>query len=201
MKPNAAPLRVAILSDVSVGYGTPQILRMAESFAKVFDAEVHIFEPDQPERPPIDIRAIVPTPRVSLKRIYTSAHPYQMEARVEFCRRVADLLSGQQLDIIILSTMYSIAVLDYIDLSNTCKFFMALKTRTNIILISSRLYGVATSASFPKKIVAAFIRSDFAFWMMENRFSFYTTAIIMTHGPRQTPAFSDYSMVETFIKR
>lgn len=127
MKPNAAPLRVVILSDVSVGYGTPQILRMAESFAKVFDAEVHIFEPDQPERPPIDIRAIVPTPRVSLKRIYTSAHPYQMEARVEFCRRVADLLSGQQLDIIILSTMYSIAVLDYIDLSNTCKIFYGLE--------------------------------------------------------------------------
>lgn len=127
MKPNVAPLRVAILSDVSVGYGTPQILRMAESFAKVFGADVLIFEPDQPERPPVDIRAIVPTPRVSLKRIYTSAHPYQMDSRIEFCKRIGVLLKGQKLDIIIFSTMYSIAVLDYIDLSNTYKIFYGLE--------------------------------------------------------------------------
>lgn len=107
-------IKLAILSDVSVGYGTPQILRMAESFARIFCAEVHIFEPDQSERPPIAIRDHIDLPHVHLTRIYTTAHPFTMEARIEFMKQVADRLCMLHPEILICSSIHRLPILEKI---------------------------------------------------------------------------------------
>jgi glycosyltransferase involved in cell wall biosynthesis len=120
-------LKVALLSDVSLGYGTPQLLRMAESFAQAFGAEVHIFEPDEPERPLVDIRNHVKSPRVSLERIYTTAHPYWKQGRIEYCAQVAAKVASLDPQIILFSAMYGIQVLDRIDARNTLKIFYCIE--------------------------------------------------------------------------
>jgi hypothetical protein len=63
---------VAIISDVSVGYGTPQIISLAQSFARLFGSKVIILEPDQPERPKITLNLDA---NVSVNRLYTATHP------------------------------------------------------------------------------------------------------------------------------
>ena len=173
MKENAAALRVAILSDVSVGYGTPQILRMAESFAKVFDADVHIFEPDQSERPPIDISTLVATPRVSLTRIYTSAHPYRMEGRIEYCKHVASLLQSQNMNIVIFSTMYGVIIQSYIDLSGVYKIF----------------YGLEDADEHYSYLFPLVRRCDMRIFPEENRRRIYSNRLDITDDDRPTLLF------------
>lgn len=120
-------LKVAVLSDVSIGYGSPQVLRIAESFAGVFGAKVHIFEPDEPERPPVRIGEHTAQDNIEVSRVYTAAHPYRMEGRIEYCTQVADFLRAPEPDVLIFPTMYGIQVLDRIDMRDKLKIFYCLE--------------------------------------------------------------------------
>ena len=84
-KPKRAP-RIVIISEVSVGYGTPQVIRVADSLARALGADVTIFEPDQPERPPVDLARHAQSANVTVRRIYTSSHPYSTAGRIEIGR-------------------------------------------------------------------------------------------------------------------
>lgn len=125
--PGGGRLRVALVSDVSVGYGTPQLLRMADSFCGAFDAAVQIFEPDEPERPPVDIGDHVQARHVSLERIYTSAHPYWAQGRIEYCFQVAEKVRRLEPHILIFSTMYGIQILERLDGRAMLKIFYCLE--------------------------------------------------------------------------
>ena len=125
--PSSPCLRMVLISDVSLGYGTPQLLRMAESFAAVFGAQVHILEPDESDRPPVDIRDHVSAPGVYLERIYTPGHPYWMQGRVEFCARAAERIRTLDPQVILFSTMYAIQVLDRLDAGGMLKIFYGLE--------------------------------------------------------------------------
>jgi hypothetical protein len=120
-------LKVAVLSDVSVGYGSPQVLRIAESFAKVFGAKVHIFEPDEPERPPVRVGDYSSEGSIEITRLYTASHPYRMEGRIEYCAQVVGLLRAMEPDVLIFFNMYGIQVLDRIDTQGKLKIFYCLE--------------------------------------------------------------------------
>lgn len=92
-------LRTVVVSDVSLGYGTPQILRLANSIASRYGGEVLILEPDQPERPAVKDLAIAPNVRVS--RIVTSRHPYGAEGSIEFTLVASDLVGRFDPDIFV----------------------------------------------------------------------------------------------------
>jgi glycosyltransferase involved in cell wall biosynthesis len=119
--------RMALISDVSLGYGTPQLLRMADSFARIFGAEVHIFEPDEPERRPVDIRQHARLPHIHLTRIYTAAHPHVRQGRIEYCTMVAERVKALSPDILMFATMYGISILDHLDTRRVLKIFYCLE--------------------------------------------------------------------------
>ena len=119
--------RMALISDVSLGYGTPQLPRMADSFATAFNAEVHIFEPDEPERRPVDIRQHTRSSNVHLRRIYTAAHPHSHQGRIEFCAQAAGHVKALSPDILMFATMYGIAILDHLDTRAMLKIFYCLE--------------------------------------------------------------------------
>ena len=119
--------RMALISDVSLGYGTPQLLRMADSFATIFGAEVHIFEPDEPERRPVDVRQHTRAPSIHITRIYTTAHPHWRQGRIEYCAQVAERVRALAPDILLFATMYGIAILDHLDTSRMLKIFYCLE--------------------------------------------------------------------------
>lgn len=90
---------IAVISDVSVGYGTPQIISIAKSLSQYFDAQGIILEPDQPERPPSDLEI----ERIDIKRFYTSTHPYALSGRYDYCLQVAQEIDKLKPDIIVLA--------------------------------------------------------------------------------------------------
>ncbi len=89
---------IVVLSDVSVGYGTPQVLSIARSLAAHAQANVEIFEPDQPERPPRK-EALA---EFNIKRLFTASHPYTLSGQIEYCLQAADLIDKMKPDVVVL---------------------------------------------------------------------------------------------------
>lgn len=98
----------ALVSEVSVGYGTPQVLSLARSLVDRFGLNAQIYEPDQPERPPLTGLA---SADLSIERIYTSVHPYSPAGRAEFCRAAADALNRTRPDVVVLVSFLGIPIL------------------------------------------------------------------------------------------
>lgn len=118
---------VAIVSEVSVGYGTPQVIRVATSIAREWGADVTIYEPDQPERPPVDISQHADLENVRTQRIYTSSHPYSAAGRIEYCLAVAALIKKQAARAIVVCASYGLPVFYHIDSSRSVNVFYCLE--------------------------------------------------------------------------
>lgn len=108
-------ISVCLVSEVSVGYGTPQIIRVADSIAEHFNADVHIYEPDQAARPAVDIRDHVHQPTVYLQRIFTTSHPHSTAGRIEFCALVAKAVQRIAPSIILFGSSYGLPILLHLD--------------------------------------------------------------------------------------
>lgn len=89
---------ILTVSDVSVGYGTPQVLSISRSLMEHLGAECLVLEPDQPERPPLPNA----TPRMKIDRVYTANHPYTLSGQAEYCMQVADRINSERPDCVIL---------------------------------------------------------------------------------------------------
>lgn len=121
------PPTVAIVSEVSVGYGTPQVIRVANSIAREWGAHVTIYEPDQPERPPVDISQHVDSGNIRTQRIYTSSHPYSAAGRIEFCLAVAAAIKKQAARAVVVCASYGLPVFYHIDSSRSVNVFYCLE--------------------------------------------------------------------------
>lgn len=87
-----------IISDLSVGYGTPQILSFAEAIAARYACHVDLLEPDQPERPPLPGL----TKSISIVRLFTVTHPYSDAGAVDYNLQVLAHLERTKPDLVIL---------------------------------------------------------------------------------------------------
>ncbi len=121
------PPQIAIISEVSVGYGTPQVIRVADSLAREWGADVTIFEPDQPERPPVDLARHAQSAKVTVQRIYTSSHPYSTAGRIEFCLAVASAVKELAPLAVVVCASYGLPVLYHIDTSRSVNVFYCLE--------------------------------------------------------------------------
>lgn len=103
-------IRIAGVSDVSVGYGSPQILAFMRSLQEVYGGEAVIFEPDQPERPPRPALDGVPAGRI--ERVITAYHPHHHRAgRIEYVTKVARRLNALRPRVLVIFCTYSLPVL------------------------------------------------------------------------------------------
>ncbi len=120
-------MQIVIVSEVSVGYGTPQVLRVAQSMAERFNADVLILEPDQPERPSVNLRDHAADERVSLERIFTTSHPYSSAGRIEFTLIAAQILDRLRPRIVLFGSAYGLPVLLRANAPNQLNIFYCLE--------------------------------------------------------------------------
>jgi len=103
----ASALRIAVVSDVTLGYGSPQIPSLARSLAGYYRASTTVFEPDQGNRPTLDLHCEFCT----IRRITTELHPHSSSGRIEYVLKVSRQLNIDRPQILVIFCTYALPVL------------------------------------------------------------------------------------------
>lgn len=98
---------IAVVSDVSCGYGSPQVLLLARSLGEHFGAPTTVYEPDQSHRPP----QINAEGDIALRRVATDVTPYGLTGRIQFVTEVARQLNEARPDVVAIHNTYCLPVL------------------------------------------------------------------------------------------
>lgn len=104
-------MNVACVSDISLGYGSPQILFLLRSLRDYTGSMNRplVLEIHQPERPPVHDRY----PDIEMIRVYTDIHPHSnlQYGRVQYIRQCARILNERQPEIVVVPNTFSLPVL------------------------------------------------------------------------------------------
>jgi hypothetical protein len=100
-------MRIVTVSDVTLGYGSPQIPLLASSLGRFYTAEGKIIEPAQPELAPRHGMF----PGFEIHRIATADHPHSPVGRAEYVWRASKLVNSLQPDVLVISCTYCLPVL------------------------------------------------------------------------------------------
>jgi hypothetical protein len=100
-------MRVVAVSDVTLGYGTPQLPLLAECIAAHYRAEVKVIEPVQPELAPKHTQF----PDFDIRRIATSDHPHSPTGRSEYIWRASKLVNSLNPDVLLICCTYCLPVI------------------------------------------------------------------------------------------
>jgi hypothetical protein len=95
--------KFVVLSDVTLGYGTPQLPLLTSSIAALYNAHPFVIEPAAPDMPPRHHRF----PSFRIERIQTVPHPHSELGRNEYLWRAAALLNELEPDILLVTCTYS----------------------------------------------------------------------------------------------
>lgn len=119
------------VSDVSLGFGSPQIAAFLRSLQHFYGpaAEVILFEPDEPQKP--SRQSFFPT--VDIRRVSTAFHPHTGIGRVEYLTQVAPVVNRLHPDVLVLFCTYTLPVLFHLHSRPPFVIFYALE--------SAALYG------------------------------------------------------------
>jgi glycosyltransferase involved in cell wall biosynthesis len=98
--------RIVAVSDVTVGYGSPQLPLLVESLARRYGAPATIIEPAQPELPPMHASF----PDLAIRRIVTAEHPHSTLGRMEYVWRAARLVNELGPEIFVICCTYCLPV-------------------------------------------------------------------------------------------
>lgn len=98
---------IVIVSDVSVGYGSPQVLSLARSLREYYGGDVVVFEPDQPERPAKPERHA----DLTVERIYTSTHPHSISGQIEYNQQITARINDLRPAILVVCAFLGAAAL------------------------------------------------------------------------------------------
>lgn len=100
--------RLMGVSDVSTGYGSPQIPLFMHSLQVHYaGAATLLVEPNQPERPPRGERF----PDLGVRRLPTLTHPHSSAGRIEYVGRAAEAVDDYRPDVLVVFCSYSLPVL------------------------------------------------------------------------------------------
>ncbi|MBI4902063.1 MAG: glycosyltransferase [Acidobacteria bacterium] len=100
-------MMVACVSDVALGYGTPQLPLLVSSISEHYAASSIVLEPLQKECPPLHYRY----PGFRITTIPTSEHPHGVKGRNEYVWRCIEFLNKIRPEVLLLSCTYSLPVL------------------------------------------------------------------------------------------
>jgi glycosyltransferase involved in cell wall biosynthesis len=101
-------MRIGCVSDVCLGYGSPQIVYLVESLIQVYpSAEILIVEPAVPGQPPRHNRF----PHLRIRRAATGFRPYSEYGRTEYMLAASRLLNKWAPDLLLICCTFTLPVL------------------------------------------------------------------------------------------
>jgi hypothetical protein len=105
MAHSAAP--IAVVTDVSLGYGTPQATALARSLSAHFGATASIFEPDVA----LPVRQASRDSAIQMRRVSTDVTPYCAAGRIQYVLRVAEQLNQSRPEVVVAWNTFTLPVL------------------------------------------------------------------------------------------
>lgn len=100
-------MKIVAVSDVTLGYGTPQLPLLVSSLERFYGATAHIVEPVQPEVPARHDQF----PDFQFHCVATGEHPHGVIGRSEYVVRAAKEVNRLQPDVLVICCTYSLPVL------------------------------------------------------------------------------------------
>lgn len=100
-------MRIVAVSDVTVGYGTPQLPLLVESLLDYYRGEAIMVEPVQPELAPRHDAF----PRFDIRSVATAEHPHSTIGRTEYVWRASRLVNQLRPDILLICCTYCLPVI------------------------------------------------------------------------------------------
>ncbi len=100
-------MRIGCLSDVCLGYGSPQIGHLIQCLSDTYGAEALIVEPGNPELAPR--HGLFPGMKVVRTR--NAFPPYSLQGRVEYVLDAARIINEWQPDILVICCTFTLPVL------------------------------------------------------------------------------------------
>lgn len=158
---NACSPRILGVSDVSLGYGSPQIPALVNSLIDHYGTvRATVLEPDQSERPPRPELF----PRLDLVRLPTHSNHYAAAGQVEYNRQVARVLRELRPDVLVLAS--SLVLPGYLQsgIRPRCTLYYMLESLSYYAQSSSRYGRFAVRAN-----QAAASQIDVTIFPEENR--------------------------------
>jgi len=98
---------VAAVSDVALGFGSPQLPSIMLSLLEKYGGDGVIFEPDVDGRRPRRSFG----PHCHVQRLYTMVNPYDGPGRIEYILRAADEINRLRPDVLVLLCTFTLPVL------------------------------------------------------------------------------------------
>ncbi|MBL8227297.1 MAG: glycosyltransferase [Bryobacterales bacterium] len=99
-------MRIVAVSDVTIGYGTPQLPLIVESLLDYYGGEALIVEPVQPELSPRHGAF----PRFDIRPVGTTEHPHSTVGRTEYVWRASRLVNELRPDLLLICCTYCLPV-------------------------------------------------------------------------------------------
>lgn len=99
--------QIVCVSDVSIGYGSPQIQKLVEFLSQNYDANAVILEPYDSLKP--EKRYSLPC--FTVRTIQLSSHPHTHRGRKEFTKKASGIIEQIKPDILVICATYSLPVL------------------------------------------------------------------------------------------
>ncbi len=100
-------MRIGCVSDVCLGYGSPQIPELITSLSDYYSAENLVVEPNRPELPPCHNAF----PRLRIHRAANVFSPYTPPGRTEYLIEAARVIRDYRPDLLVICCTYSLPVL------------------------------------------------------------------------------------------
>jgi hypothetical protein len=100
-------MRIGCVSDVCLGYGSPQIPLLIGSLAEHYGADAFVVEPDRPEVAACHERF----PGLNIQRATNAFPPYTEAGRVDYILRAAEIIDRYAPDVLVVCCTYSLPVL------------------------------------------------------------------------------------------
>lgn len=104
---------IVAVSDVSLGYGSPQVVYFMRSLAEHYERQALIIEPDEPQKKPYQPAY----PEIEIERLPSVTHPHSTAGRIDYTSRAAERINQLKPRVLVLFCTYSLPVM----LRLTCK--------------------------------------------------------------------------------
>lgn len=104
-------INIVGISDVTLGFGSSQILAFMDYMASHYDANITVFEPDQTDMPKTHHQ----NDRIKIHRITTSSFIYDKSGRIEYIAKASKIINKLKPDILVIFVTFCIPILFRID--------------------------------------------------------------------------------------